>query len=1502
MSILRRRRATPFLVAGAAIATLGFFACVALVMGGLLIVPQVTEEEPTRVAASDTPVSASDLYVSPLVTPASPPVEVEAIESALAQPGEQVVAAATDSSLWMSPIEPTPPASAVVAAMDEPGTGDNAPLLIEPVDVPGPTDTLQLVATSQLTLSAIIFVENNGHLATPARFAVRGAPGGSTWLADDAFWIVLLDPRSAPEGGPLAGVGEETGGPAGQRGVMLKVTFPGSNPQVRAEPFNRLDTQVTYLSDESSPGADPTAPVWGGVRYTDLYPGIDLELSSEGDIYTQRLIVEPGGDLNAVRLQVAGAQGVTVQRLAAPDVGREAGEGYYLEVTTELGVFALPLLVVDAPGPLPPPSVSAQGVVESPFTPAAGDLVVPTLGAPPGLLHVNRTGTGGGEEVRDVAVDAAGSAYLAGSSYFPRAFQAPGPFDPAVAGHYQAFAAHLEPGGRALVYATFFGGSGDEIGRAIAIDGSGSAYLAGSTTSADLPTAAGDVGPGSPQAFDTTRAGDEDLFLAKLDPTGREIVYATYLGGAGRDRAEDVTVDDTGGAYVVGWTESPDFPVTQGAWQTSHTGRSGFLVKVNAPGTGLAYGTFLGGSGVDRAQAVAVDQSGIAYVAGVTSSDDLPLTPGSLDGSLDGDSDAFVVVVNASGTAPLYATLFGGAQEDAATGIAVDAAGTIHVGGYTRSPDLPVTSWAAQPGHGGGYDGFMARLDPAAGLLSGTFWGGSADDWVQAVAADANGRACAAGSTASLDMRPGRTGEPLTPAGGFDTFVVCIDNLGFAPTYAALLGGSGDDHASALAINRVGTTYVVAAAGLEHLAGRSGVVGKLVVGAPFLDLPIRYANFGHAALGNVGDRGPGRVNSWFDHNAPTHARNRSLTRWDGVTILFDASSLPRIGESWYDGHGGIDFSWGSSREPVLAAAPGRVVDTVTTCQAGQQTCGGGFGNRVWIDHGNGFATVYGHLDSVDVTVGTTIVDPAAQPLGIMGNTGRSFGTHLHFALYFDANGDGQWKSDEVVDPYGWMGASSDPWRGHSHYLWLHPLFSQQIVGDTALELPGAAQTFLTAPSRFVSITVPSGAMVEPTLIELWDMPPAAEPSASWRSTGRSFLLTGTTLATGADAPGAARPITLTMAIRQGDLRHLDPGRLALRRWDERSGRWETLEGRIDAQNDRVVAYTTTFGRFDLHAPLLCAADSHEPDDHYGAAQTVPADGSRVRRVFDVRDDVDWFRFEGEAGETYQISARSLAAGLALDFKIYDPDSIRQLAATRDGRHIEWQAPTSGTYLVRIVAVGSSPHGCDVAYELSVGVLRAPEAVTITGPTTGTVGDSDAFAASLTPLTVTQPITYVWRVSGELPDELPVTFTSGATPTFTYTWRTADTYRLEVAVTNAAGTVTATHSIQIHPLLKASFTASPTAGPGPLKVKFTDTSVGLYTIRRWQFGDGETGEGEAPAHTYTTPGTYTVTLQVEGEGGEDTATRVAYITVEAAPTPLPPQPSGEFRVYLPVVSR
>jgi murein DD-endopeptidase MepM/ murein hydrolase activator NlpD len=729
--------------------------------------------------------------------------------------------------------------------------------------------------------------------------------------------------------------------------------------------------------------------------------------------------------------------------------------------------------------------------------------------------------------------------------------------------------------------------------------------------------------------------------------------------------------------------------------------------------------------------------------------------------------------------------------------------------------------------------------------------------------------------------------------------LVRLDALGTNLAYSTSLRGEGFDHGRAIAVDGMGSAYVAGMAESQRLqtghASRlwDAFASKMVVGTPFLDLPVSYSNFALAALGNVGDRGPGRVNSWFDHRTPNHVRNRILTRWDGVELTFTGSHLPRIGESWYDGHGGIDFRWDVLDETIYAAAPGKVVDTVDNCRLGNQNCGNGFGNRVWIDHGNGYATVYAHLKSVQVTKDTLIADPAAQPLGVMGNTGRSFGTHLHFALYFDRDGDGRWTSDEVVDPYGWLGAGSDPWHGHSGYLWKQPLSVQRIVDGSENGASASGDWVLSSPSGLVTVTIPSEAFTSTALVQLWDMPPAIEPSEEWRATGRSFLLVAERLdaAPDLDTPLLLQPMTLNMAFRMEDMVHLSLDALTLERWDDRTDQWKPVQTEVDRASGQVVAQTASVGRFDLHAPLACPEDSPEPDDHYGAAQTIRADGSVLRRVFDTKEDVDWIRFETADKGLYLVEARPVTDGVRPEVRLYDPDSIRQLASGKgDPPALQWRASEDGVWLLRISQAAGSKHGCDAVYEISVSELIAAQSVAIRGPDAGTVETGYTFTATVSPTVASLPLTYVWKVAGG-PAE---THSGTLSNTLSFAWEAPKTYQIRVEASNAAGTVTATHSIVVHPPVAASFDVSTRSGQAPLEVSFINTSQGDYDQVRWEFGDGTTSKLKNPTHTYKASGVYTVTLRLSGPGGSDEVTRDRYITVEALPL------RGDHQIYLPLV--
>src|SRR3990172_826139 len=272
-----------------------------------------------------------------------------------------------------------------------------------------------------------------------------------------------------------------------------------------------------------------------------------------------------------------------------------------------------------------------------------------------------------------------------------------------------------------LVYATYLGGGEDDLGRGIVVAPSGDSYVTGVTFSPDFPVA--------PGAFDTTIGGWRGAFVTKLSPLGA-LLYSTFLGGAGLDNGYSITVDSAGNAYVTGRTGSTDFPVTLGAFDTTYNGGTdAFLTKLSPTGASLVYSTYLGGSGFDVGESIAIDASGSAHVVGWTDSQDFPVTPSAHSSSNGGWYDAFVGKLNPAGTLLLYATYLGGGYDDRASSLAIDAAGAAYVAGYTRSSDFPATPGALDTTRNDfASDDFIAKLDSTgSSLLYATYLGGS--DW-----------------------------------------------------------------------------------------------------------------------------------------------------------------------------------------------------------------------------------------------------------------------------------------------------------------------------------------------------------------------------------------------------------------------------------------------------------------------------------------------------------------------------------------------------------------------------------------------------------------------------------------------------------------------------------------------------------------------------------------------------------------------------------------------------
>lgn len=345
-----------------------------------------------------------------------------------------------------------------------------------------------------------------------------------------------------------------------------------------------------------------------------------------------------------------------------------------------------------------------------------------------------------------------------------------------------------------LVYSASLGGSQFENASGIAIDGTGNAYIVGMTDSSDFPIGnALGVGNGF------------DVLVVKVNAAGDGLVYSTYIGGSNDDEGAGIVVDDAGNAYVTGTTDSTDFP-TVDPIQNSHQGLDdAFVLKLNPAGNGLLYGTYLGGSGVDTAEAIALADSGAAYVIGTTTSTNFP-TKNAYDGQLSGVADAFVVGVASDGSDWAFATYLGGSGLESGADIATDPAGNVTVTGATLSTNFP-TKNAYQPDKGGNYDLFVTRF--AAGgssLLYSTYLGGDDADYAYGLALMATGNVVITGETYSGDfpvMNPIHSNQS-----GTDAFVTTLSNDGQALVGSTYLGGSGDDKGFDVAVDANDDVYV----------------------------------------------------------------------------------------------------------------------------------------------------------------------------------------------------------------------------------------------------------------------------------------------------------------------------------------------------------------------------------------------------------------------------------------------------------------------------------------------------------------------------------------------------------------------------------------------------------------------------------------------------------------------------------------------------------------------
>lgn len=320
--------------------------------------------------------------------------------------------------------------------------------------------------------------------------------------------------------------------------------------------------------------------------------------------------------------------------------------------------------------------------------------------------------------------------------------------------------------------------------------------------------------------------------------------YATFLGGVDADDGLAITVDSRGDVYLAGRTASPDFPTTSGAYDvTLNGGVDAFVAKFSADGSTLLYSTLIGGAGLDDADSIVVDQSGNAYIRGVTRSTDFPTTQGSFDTSFNGGFDTYVTKISADGSTLVYSTFLGSTGFDSGSGIAIDRQGSAYVTGLTGSSDFPTTPGAFDttfegeggplpPPFGGDFDAYVTKLTPdGSDLAYSSFLGGSAFEAGLGIAVSPEGDAYVVGPTLSSDFPTTSSSFDSTLNGGADAFVTKLTRDGSALVYSALLGGSGFEDALGVAIGEGGNAYLTGGTESSDFPTTGGTTDRTFNGA-----------------------------------------------------------------------------------------------------------------------------------------------------------------------------------------------------------------------------------------------------------------------------------------------------------------------------------------------------------------------------------------------------------------------------------------------------------------------------------------------------------------------------------------------------------------------------------------------------------------------------------------------------------------------------------------------